>query len=499
MVYAGANDGMLHGFDAVTGEEVFGFIPSPVFDRLPNLASQSYSHEFYVDGSPSLGDVFYGGAWHTVLVGGLNKGGQGIYALDITNPATTLNSAESNANNIVLWEFTDADDPDLGLTYSQPAIVKLQNDRWAAVFGNGYNNTLADGSPSTTGNAVLFIREFGTGVIHKLDTGVGIAQAPAGITYDNGLSTPALVDLDGDRIVEYAYAGDLYGNMWKFDLRTLDPSDPPTPLRLYEARDADDNPQPITVRPEVGRGPGGAGTIVLFGTGKYLENSDKLLTPTRVQTFYGIVDRNTGTAADSVTGGRGSLTRQEILLETTVDLDGAEGPLDPMDVRVTSNNTLGANSGWYLDLLSPSGYQGEKQVSNPIIRNGNVIFTTLIPDPDPCAFGGNSWIMELNLLDGSRLKTTPFDLNNDGQFTDADHVTITVTLEDGTTVDIAVPISGLGSTEGILQSPGVIDGEMGQGRPVQYKYLPGSSGGIQRVTENPGVSGTGRQSWRQVR
>lgn len=241
--------------------------------------------------------------------------------------------------------------------------------------------------------------------------------------------------------------------------------------------------------------------IVLFGTGKYLEPDDKLLPPQqprRDQTFYGIVDRNSGADTDRVAG-RANLVSQTILVETPWDPDGDEGPLEELNIRVTSDHLLGGNSGWYIDLVSPtSGYQGEKQVSNPIVRNGNVIFTTLIPDADPCAFGGGSWIMELDMLSGGRLEVTPFDLNNDGEFSDADHAT--VTLPDGT--EVTVPISGLGSTEGILQSPGVIDGEMGpegQGRPVQYKYLPGSSGDIQRVTENPGVSGTGRQSWRQVR
>lgn len=508
MVYAGANDGMLHGFDAETGTEVFAFIPSPVFARLKNLASPTYSHQFYVDGPPSMGDAFFGGAWHTVLVGGLNKGGQGVYALDVTRPDTTLNAAQTNANSIVLWEFTDADDADLGFTFSQPTIGRMRNGKWVAIFGNGYNSRVDDGTPSTSGNAVLYVVDLQNGnLIKKIDTGVGFAQAPTGVTWDNGLSTPALVDADGDRIVDYAYAGDLYGNLWKFKFTSTDSNDwdiayrsadGPQPLFRAQDDDPSGNAQPITVRPEVTRGPRGTGMMVLFGTGKYLEASDKLLEPQRPQTFYGIFDRNTNTELDIV-GGRSELTEQTILVETSVDPDGA-GPLTSINVRVTSNNTLGANDGWYIDLVSPSGYQAERQVSNPIIRNGNVVFTTLIPDQDPCSSGGSSWIMELNALDGSRLATTPFDLNNDGQFTDADNVT--VTLPDGTT--ISVPVSAVGSTEGILQSPGVIEGGHdltgeGKGRRVQYKYLPGTSGGIQRITENPGVSGTGRQSWRQIR
>jgi type IV pilus assembly protein PilY1 len=517
MVFAGANDGMLHGFDARTpptttgGVEIFAYIPGAVFTGLPNLAAQNYAHQFFVDGAPSMGDVVFSSNWHTVLVGGLNKGGQAIYALDITDPAALAN-AESSPSNVALWEFTDADDADLGLTYSQPAIVRLHDGTWAAVFGNGYNNTIADAHQSTTGNAALYIVNIATGaLIKKFDTKTGTAQAPTGVTWDNGMSTPALVDLDGDRTVDYAYAGDLYGNMWKFDLTGATSASwhiaygtAAAPVPFYTARDASGVAQPITVRPEVARGPMGAGMIVLFGTGKYLEPSDKTVgTPQRPQSFYGVIDRNSGTDTDLVAD-RDSLTQQEILAEMAVDVeadpDGA-GPLTAQSIRIraTTDNALGANSGWYIDLVSPAGYQAEKQVTNPIVRNGNVVFTTLIPDADPCNFGGNSWLMELSLLDGSRLRnSTPFDINRDGQFTPDDYVP--VLLPDGTTV--SMPISGVGSTEGILSPPGVVDGEMGpigQGRPVQYKYLPGTSGNIMRVTENPGANGTGRQSWRQIR
>ena len=107
MVYAGANDGMLHGFDAETGAERLGFIPSAVFQRTCRAhQDQNYSHHYYVDGSPTMGDAFFNGDWHTVIAGGLNKGGQGIYALDVTDPSTF--NARANAGHIVLWEFTDA-------------------------------------------------------------------------------------------------------------------------------------------------------------------------------------------------------------------------------------------------------------------------------------------------------------------------------------------------------------------------------------------------------
>ncbi|MET0984067.1 MAG: PilC/PilY family type IV pilus protein [Steroidobacteraceae bacterium] len=476
MVYVGANDGMLHGFKAESGEEVFAFIPSPVFAQLPNLASQTYSHEFFVDGSPSMGDVFFSNAWHTVLVGGLNKGGRGIYALDITNPSTLAN-AEANADDILLWEFTAANDGDLGLTYSQPAIGKLQDGTWVAVFGNGYN------SPS--GKAVLYIVNISNGnLIAKLDTGT--LATPTGVTWDNGLSTPALVDVNGDRKVDLAYAGDLFGNMWKFDLSGT-PSIAFSGAPLFSARDSSGNAQPITVRPEVGRGPQGNGTIVLFGTGKYLELADKNATPVAPQSFYGIVDRNSAVAS------RSNLQSQQISNEFSVDPDGA-GPLTSINVRITTQNGLGANSGWYLDLVSPSGYQAEKQVTNPIIRDGKIVFTTLIPNTDPCGAGGRSWLMELDMLSGAALSEAPFDINNDGQFTAADMVLIP------SSGGISRHTSGIQwGTAGILQSPGVIEGETGGGVCVQYKYMPDSAGNIQRVNENCGPGGLGRQSWRQLR
>ncbi len=111
MVYAGANDGMMHAFDAATGKEVFAYVPHGVFSKLIKLTDPAYTHLFYADGTPTVVDAFYTGAWHTVLVAGLNKGGQSVYALDVTDPAAV---SESSATATVLWEFTDQRDKDLG-------------------------------------------------------------------------------------------------------------------------------------------------------------------------------------------------------------------------------------------------------------------------------------------------------------------------------------------------------------------------------------------------
>ncbi len=507
VVYVGANDGMLHAFkadnvddDTVSsndneGAELFGYVPGAVFKNLSLLTNPSYSHRYYVDGSPNMGDVFYDGAWHTVLVGGLNKGGQGIYALDITNP-------DSFGAGNVLWEFNDVNglkgDADLGYTYSRPAIVKLNNGQWAAIFGNGYNNTDADGSASTTGEAALYIVDIKTGArIKKISTGAGSLAAP------NGLATPAAVDFDGDSDVDYVYAGDLRGNLWKFNLTSSDKDDwkvafgtATSPAPFYVALDADGNRQPITVVPEVGRGPNGNGMVLLFGTGKFLEDpTDKQLPPDvarRDQSFYGIYDPNTctatGCAAADATSGRTNLAAQTIDEEPTFSYTGPDGETASATVRITSANPAGLR-GWFMDLVSPSDFQGERVVSNPILRNDRIVFTTLIPDIDPCKPGGSSWLMEMDALTGKRLSESPFDLNRDGKFDDAD----LALLADGTT---KWPASGIKSTVGITPEPGVLTDPS---KGIEYKYTPGTSGNIQMIGENPGSGNVGRQSWRQIR
>ncbi|MGH8579230.1 MAG: pilus assembly protein [Gammaproteobacteria bacterium] len=286
MVYVGANDGMLHGFDAKDGSERFAYVPASVFKNLNKLTDPNYNsnHRFYVDDSPIVSDAFFGGSWHTVLVGGLRGGGQGIYALDVTSPPAAADTEDDVAAK-VLWELTDATYPelaDLGYSYSDPSIVRLHNGKWAVVFGNGYNNseddTLTGGAKSTSGNAVLYIVDVADGsVIAKIDTKKGYLQDPKNssppVATDplrpNGLATPAPIDANGDYIVDYVYAGDLFGNLWKFDVNKMttsqwdvDYGSGANPAPLFTACfgtsctiGATSNYQPITTRPEVGRHP----------------------------------------------------------------------------------------------------------------------------------------------------------------------------------------------------------------------------------------------------
>ncbi|MBF0186555.1 MAG: hypothetical protein HQL50_01365 [Magnetococcales bacterium] len=229
VIYVGGNDGMMHGFKAEDGTEVMAYLPNETFPILNDLTSNSYGHAYSVDGQVTAADVYgtYPGCtdgsscWRTILVGGLGSGGQGIYALDVTDPTDYV---ESNANEIALWEFTDSDDCvgvcgtdadryKMGYTFSGISIVKAANGDWVAIFGNGYNSTDNDGATALEDDAVLYIVKIEDGTLLKRIT-----------TGGNGLATPAVVDVDNDYIADYAYAGDLNGNLWKFDLTDADPS-----------------------------------------------------------------------------------------------------------------------------------------------------------------------------------------------------------------------------------------------------------------------------------
>ena len=503
-IYVGSNDGMLHGFDGATGDEVMAYVPSAVVRYLPLLAANNYTHRFYADGSPTEADVFFGGSWRTVLVAGLNAGGQGIYALDVTDG--NYDGTSSDAQNHVLWEFTDLDDADLGFTFAKPRIAKtnLSSGQWAVFVGNGYNNTFDDTSiggqlnpsPATQGRAILFVLDMETGaVIEKMDTGVGAAQDPTGQNRPNGLSTVETVDINGDRKVDLVYAGDLFGNLWKFDVRD-NASSQWKVERLFTAtydNGGTTEYQPITAPPRVIAHPNGVGegVIVLFGTGKHFELSD--LNSSAVQTVYGVWDRleNNTTTYD-----RGALYQQQILGVSTVLQNGS--PTPGLEARITTqggfdwytgNGTPPPSAttylGWYMDLVEP----GEKMVKEMLVRSGRLIFVTDTPSPDPCQNGGTSWLMEINAAYGSRLLETPFDFDASGNFGSGDYLQFAGQNVVG---------SGIRRTgAGRFSAPAVLNDPTNGGRR-EKKVSTSSDGGIIVEDESAGRRGLGRRSWRQI-
>jgi len=499
VVYVGTNDGMLHAFNGTTGVEEFAYVPGALTGRLNELTSIKYNtgHNYYVDGSPLVFDA-YDTSWKTMLASSVGAGGQLVFGLDVSDP-TNFSASD------VAWEFTDVartvgtapevyGDADLGYTIGDVNFAKMNNGDWAVIFGNGYNNTAADGSVSSTGNGAIYVVNAFTGaLIQKFDTGIGWAQDPTGANRPNGVASVTPVDIDGDFKADYLYAGDLFGNVWKVDVSSTSDSSWKISYSnkpFFIAKDGSGNVQPITSAVTVKRHPTQRDqTLVLFGTGKYMELSDAASAgaATAIQTFYGIWDNNTGTVAV-----RSNLLLQEIKSQTSVT--GTDGVV--REFRVTSSERddtkyaidWSADKGWYMDLRFATEY-GERVVVKPIIRNNRVIFVTQTPDSDPCSAGGTSWVMELNANDGNRLIVPPFDVNGDGIIDDNDVVTY---LSDSSTIT-----SGVRAKTGIVASPGILNNN--NKGASEYKYFSGTKGGIDVVAESADDEYKRRQTWRQLR
>jgi type IV pilus assembly protein PilY1 len=316
----------------------------------------------------------------------LNAGGRSIYALDVTDPGSF---SESN----VLWEFDASDDANLGLTFSRPQIGVLESGQWVAVFGNGYN--------SPGGGSYLFIVDLATGALLQRLTARDVAGDE-----NNGLSTPVLIDKDANGFIDTAYAGDLQGFLWKFDLGGASSADWNVANNvalfrgIYGGRG-----QPITAQPKVAGHPS-SGRLILFGTGRYLTNSD-VYDMTR-QSYYGIWDNDTFTTRAL----RSNLQPQTFDLQ-----EEASGRM----VRSVSSNTVdwGTRRGWYIDLLDGAGGTGEigeRVVNTSLVIRDLVLFSTIIPSTDPCDPGGTSWLMALKVDTGGSFSRALFDLDGNGEF-----------------------------------------------------------------------------------
>lgn len=467
MLYVGANDGMLHAFRASDGVEQFAYVPEAVFGNLAELTDPDYSHVYYVDGSAFAGDAYVDGEWKTILIGGLNAGGRSVYAIDITKPDAF------GAGN-VLWEFSHED---LGYTYGQAVVCCMKDGTWVAIFGNGYG--------SDNHKACLFIVDLKTGqLIRKIDTGIGSAAA------QNGLSTPALL-ANRERIIEYAYAGDLQGNLWKFDLSSKkggtdwdvafekNVSGNKVKVPLFQARGPSGLAQPITAPLEIGTHSKG-GYMIYFGTGKYLETGDNVVgDDTPVQSFYGIHDGQSGYIEEV---DRSTLVEQKILTE-----------FDYNDTtwRISSgysDDAFEGKDGWFMDLLSPvSGVEGERVVSVPMLRWGRVIFVTLIPSQDPCSGGGSSWLMEMQAETGNSPDVPVFDTDGDGDIDENDVVIWDVHGDPGFPSGRKI--------DGIIDTPAVVT----NGKE-ELKNAGTSTGDIVQVLEPTDLEDRlGRRSWREIR
>jgi len=503
VVFVGANDGMLHAFDAKDGTELFAYVPSRLFGKLNRLTDPSYAHTWYVDGSVDIKTV----GSRQILVGTLRGGAQSVFALDVTNPASF------NQNN-VLWEFSDSDDKDLGYVFGSPTITRMHDGTKAVLISNGYNNSEADGYASSTGYAALYVLNVETGaVFRKFLTNVGSATTP------NGLAAPANMDANLDGIVDFIYAGDLAGNLWKFDVTAASSTQwnipfgtTTAPKPLFTATSSSGVAQPITIRPQVNNHPDYAGYLVYFGTGKYIEVNDKTTNYGGMQTVYGVWDRysidNTATPKDP-NGlhpfNRSKLLQQKIIAQVNGryvisdnqmiwhnDFDSNDRP------KSNPTGTPPKHLGWFLDLNQTIG---ERVVVDVEVRGDKLIVNTMIPtsSDDPCIASGNSNTLIISAKTGSRLSYSVFDVNEDQKFDTGDFVVVTI---DG--VPTLVPVSSSHST-GFLSRPTILDNLLPPGGPgglcpvgtfaIVSETTTGSPSVVECAPDEPNLA---RQSWRQL-
>lgn len=368
-VYVGANDGMLHAFDASNGKERWAYIPTILLPKLHKLADKNYAtqHVNYVNGDPVAGDICASACnsasadWRTILVTGLEEGGRGFFAMDVTNPG----------NPTLLWEFDVTEDADLGFSYGKPVITKLAdaNNTWVVLLTSGYNNV----SPGD-GKGYLYVLNAKTGAqIAKIGTGVG---GSSGLGHVSGLA----MNNQKDNTTKYAYGGDLEGNLWKFDLLA-------GTSQLLAKLTAGGNNQPITTPPLLLNY--GTDTLVFVGTGKLLEAADVVNSDT--QTLYAIRDDHSGTTLNP----HGSSDFIEQVFTTDVSAKS----------RTVTNNgggTLGNKKGWYIDLMP-----GERQTVMGQLIDGELTIPTSVNSGSVCEPEGFGWLLTLDYETGASVDGDP--------------------------------------------------------------------------------------------
>jgi type IV pilus assembly protein PilY1 len=454
LIVFGANDGMVHILNADTGAEIMAYIPSGVYDELNDLAQTTYSHKFIVDGGISA----YSSEDTvpvTMLVGTLGRSLGGVYAIDVSDMTTP-------AASMMKWEITSDTSgyEGLGNTASAPTIAKLHTlqsgeNRVGVVFANGYNSSVNDG--------VIYIADIDDGSLIKTLT-TGTVVDPSGNNWPDAMASPTVIDLDADGIADRIYAGDLYGNMWVFDITDEDTSNWGNAitgdLPLFTAKspttvsdtDLTYRSQSITSHAAVGAHPNGVdeGVLVAFGTGKYIESGDSSVTDQATQSFYVIWDKLNGnqvlgTASPSSAAAR-SLTNNNqydglLMQEIELEYDSH---------RYLSENEINwdTDSGFYLDLINTAsdslGNLGERQVTDSLLSVNKVTFTTLIPDDDPCVAGGTSWYMVMDIFTGQSW--------NNGSYTIDESTGVVTIVEESTNVLLDGIATGASSVINVTNS-----------------------------------------------
>ena len=433
MVYVGANDGMLHAINGSLtlpegGVEMFAYVPSALYqgpngtpnvDGLASLGNPSFAHHYMVNATPNVYDVDFGRTpdgsgvprtgspdWHSILIGGLGKGGKSYYAIDVTDPSGMASGGEVTVASKVLWEISD---PDLGYTYGDPVVVKTKKYGWVVILPSGFNNNDGQGH-------FLLINPRTGALLEKLSTGSGNVGNSAGLAHAN-----AFVVNGADGTADSVYAGDLLGNLWRVDLTSGPGAAYPLPKKIAQLTDSNGSPQPITSRPSIEIHYSNKKRFVMVGTGRLLSTSD--ITSTQNQSFYAIVDGNNarfnndapapGDLPSGITFpiGRGRLAANTLPL-------GAGANFNPS-----------TQMGWYEDLGTGVNGIGWRVTTDSTTLLGSVAFAATLPNGSVCNPSGSS---NIYARDYATAVTTVMTSGN-GTFAPAPTVFVTIS---GTVTDL---------------------------------------------------------------
>ncbi len=494
-VYVGANDGMLHVFSDVNGTETFAFIPKAVLGSLKYLSVAPYDHRFYVDGPVVEADIYdttlgTAGGWRNIVVGGGGGGAKNLFAINAPVAVTPTSGSltvtlMSPGPSDILWEVSNTSSTtfaELGYVLQTPEVGVMRDGSWAVIVGNGYE--------SASGRAQLFIINALTGaLIKKLDTGIPVSGG------GNGLGSVRLMR-DSSRQVVSAYAGDLLGNLWKFDLSSTVPanwtvafsSTPAAPKPLFTAVNRNGQAEPITSAPALTRHPGG-GVMVVTGGGKLFEAADP--NNTQERTLYGVWDKvpvgATSATASLVISGTSTLVLQQFTTVTTVTTSGS-GTATVTALSVTDNAVdYATKRGWRLPMTTVAG---QRLIYDPQLVGSGVFVETVVPGAAVLSCTASSGISYNYVLDpftGGSLGIPVFDSNLDGVIDGKDDAKVTGYQ------------GGIGGASAIIYVGG---GTTSSGSTAVGTSLAAGSGYFLNVAGskafNVGGSSTVRRSWRQI-
>lgn len=457
-VFVGANDGMLHAFNAADGKERFAFVPKGLnFSKLATLSLPAYKHSYFVDGPLVLTSAGRTPG-KNYLVGTLGRGGKGLFALDVTTPTSTAMKSDG-----LRWDYTGSTDADMGYMLGEPLIVKANTGDNVVIASNGID--------STNGSATLFI--------YNLTSGAEVKRITVDAGPGNGLMAPRSWDNDGDGDIDFVFAGDLKGNLWKFDLSSATTSNWKSAYGspLFVATDALGNRQPITGGVSIAKEPVSGRLWVLFGTGRYISVEDADISKSTTQSIYGVID---GAAINAVGAARATKLQQRII-EIAIGSDTVQ--------RKRAFEAYSAlpdgKSGWFIDFDRPAADKGERVVSRPQVYGRALLFPSIIPgSTNPCKPGGRGYLNALDAFTGTSASLDGgsgsfFDNGGDGKH-DNDNIT-----GDGKTL----PVGSIDLGVGMPTSPTVVDDRY---------YVGGSEDKVGSGALHPPGGAQQRVFWREI-